>query len=78
MATSPGTGSPPLSRAELTGVDRSRAWFRYTGATGVTVVGAVTGTVYRFAHTGALVSVDARDRRSVAMVPVLQQVPAPA
>lgn len=35
------------------------------------------GAIYRFAHPGALASVDARDRRSLAMVPVLQQVPAP-
>ncbi len=77
MGAAPAAGSVPLARAELDGVDRSRAWFRYTGATGVTVAGAATGTVYRFPHTGAMLSVDARDRRSLAMVPVLEQVPAP-
>ena len=63
----------PVARAAEGGADRSRAWFRYVGATGATVTGAATGTLYRFAQPGALVSVDARDRRSLAAVPVLRQ-----
>ena len=68
--------APPgaaVARAAQDGADRSRAWFRYVGATGATVTGAATGTVYRFGQPGALISVDARDRRSLAAVPVLRQ-----
>jgi len=48
--------------------------FEYTGPTGMTVVGGITGKRYRFDAPGARVSVDVRDRRSVAAVPNLRQV----
>jgi hypothetical protein len=40
----------------------------------MTVVGGITGKRYRFDAPGARVSVDVRDRRSVAAVPNLRQV----
>lgn len=54
--------------------DASAAWFQYTGTTAATVTGGATGRRYRFEHPGAIVTVDARDRRSLAAVPVLRQV----
>ncbi|WP_437831024.1 hypothetical protein [Sorangium sp. So ce1153] len=48
--------------------------FEYTGKTGLTVIGPVSGTKYRFDRPGALVIVDARDRPGVAAVPNLKQI----
>jgi hypothetical protein len=53
---------------------RPGATFEYTGRTGLTVTGAVTGRVYRFDQTGSRISVDPRDRPSMAAIPVLKQV----
>jgi hypothetical protein len=50
------------------------AYFEYIGATAITVVGNVTGRQYRFAIPGVPVVVDARDRWSLARVPLLQEV----
>jgi hypothetical protein len=52
--------------------------FRYVGETALTVTGGVTGARYYFGRPGAVVPVDARDRRSIAAVPVVRQVPRPA
>jgi hypothetical protein len=49
--------------------------FQYTGRTGLTVVGSVTGRQYRFDGTGATLPVDVRDQRAVAAVPNLRRVP---
>ncbi len=54
------------------------AYFEYTGATGLTVLGPVTGRRYRFDGRGVRVAVDLRDRRSVAAVPGLRSVRGPA
>lgn len=54
--------------------DRSHAYFEYVGRTALTVVGGVTRGRYHFPQPGAVVAVDARDRRSVAQVPTLRQV----
>jgi hypothetical protein len=51
------------------------AYFEYLGATAITVVGSVTGRQYRFATPGVPVVVDARDRWSLARVPLLHEVP---
>jgi len=48
--------------------------FEYTGATGLTVIGPLTGQRYRFPRTGARVTVDGRDRYGLATVPVLRRV----
>ena len=48
--------------------------FQYTGGTGLTVVGAVTGRQYRFDGPGSRVAVDPRDRASVASINLLRQV----
>jgi hypothetical protein len=49
-------------------------YFKYTGATGLTVGGPVSGKRYRFERPGAIVAVDPRDRRALATVPILRQV----
>jgi hypothetical protein len=51
-----------------------RACFEYVGLTAITVVGSVTGRQYRFATPGVPVVVDARDRWSLARVPLLREV----
>ena len=65
-----GLRSPP-SRA------RQTVRFQYTGATGLTVLGPITGVRYRFTVHGAVVSVDARDAPSLAAVPNLSRVAEP-
>jgi len=49
-------------------------YFEYIGETAITVVGSVTGRQYRFATPGVPVVVDARDRWSLARVPLLREV----
>jgi hypothetical protein len=48
--------------------------FEYTGRTGLTVIGPVTGAPYRFAFSGAVVPVDPRDAPSLTAVPRLRRV----
>jgi hypothetical protein len=48
--------------------------FEYIGKTALTIVGPATRTSYRFDRPGARAIVDARDRASLAAVPVLRQV----
>lgn len=48
--------------------------FRYTGGTGLTVQGPITGRRYRFNGTGAQVEVDGRDAPSFGGVPNLQRI----
>ncbi len=48
--------------------------FEYTGATGLTVVGPLTGRRYRFDKPGARATVDGRDAFAMAHVPVLRRV----
>jgi hypothetical protein len=50
--------------------------FEYVGRTGLTIIGPGTRTSYRFDRPGSRVMVDARDRASLASVPVLRQVSA--
>lgn len=49
------------------------AAFEYIGSSGLTVMGPVTGRQYRFDRPGARVSVDPRDRASIAAIPLLRQ-----
>ncbi len=51
-----------------------RAYFEYIGLTAITVVGNATGWQYRFATPRVAVVVDARDRWSLAQVPLLREV----
>jgi hypothetical protein len=45
--------------------------FEYTGPTGMTVVGPISGLKYRFGSPGARVQVNWRDVASMALVPNL-------
>lgn len=58
-------------------ISYANAYFQYLGHTGLTVMGAITGKRYRFDQGGAVVSVDPRDRRSIAAVPKLRQIAHP-
>ena len=49
-------------------------YFQYIGATGLTLLGPMSGKRYRFESPGALVTVDPRDKRALAGVSVLRQV----
>jgi hypothetical protein len=62
-------------RASAGRLPMGAAYFEYLGATAITVVGSVTGRQYRFATPGVPVVVDARDRWSLARVPLLHEVP---
>lgn len=48
--------------------------FEYTGQTGLTAMGPVSGNHYRFDAPGIRVRVDPRDRPGLAKVPSLKQV----
>jgi hypothetical protein len=50
------------------------ASIRYTGPTSATAKGAVSGRRYTFAHTGAIIQVDPRDKAGLAKVPHLRQI----
>lgn len=54
-------------------VVRASARFEHTTASGLTVVGPVTGRRYYFAGRGAAVDVDERDAPSLAAVPGLRR-----
>jgi hypothetical protein len=51
--------------------------FQYTGRTGMTVIGPISGQRYRFEHPGALLAIDGRDAPSIVAVPHLQTVKTP-
>ena len=53
-----------------------RFFFEYTGNTGLTVEGPLSGKYYRFNGPGAIIEVDPRDARSLAAVPKLRRIPA--
>jgi hypothetical protein len=52
------------------------ATFEYLGNRVLTVVGQGTGREYRFVGNGARLTVDGRDRSSLAVVPGLRALPA--
>ena len=54
--------------------DYGKVFFQYVGKTGLTAIGPMSGTRYRFAAPGAILPVDQRDRRSLLNVPNLVQV----
>ncbi len=55
----------PISRSAL---------YEYTGATGMTVTGSVSGMKYRFGQPGSKVQIDWRDVSSMAGLPNLRRV----
>lgn len=50
------------------------ALFEYTGTTGMTVTGRITGAKYRFGQPGAKVQIDPRDVSSMAGLPNLRRI----
>jgi hypothetical protein len=50
------------------------ALYEYTGATGMTVTGPVSGMKYRFGQPGAQLQVDPRDVSSMAGLPNLSRI----
>jgi hypothetical protein len=73
-----GRPQPFLKTPELATVDKpvsqNQVSLQYVGVTGLTVVGAATGTRYRFASPGAIVAVDLRDAPSLRPLPHLRRV----
>jgi hypothetical protein len=55
----------------------AHVYFRYVGATALTVFGPVSQTRYRFTAPGATIGVDLRDAPELARVPHLRQVNRP-
>lgn len=62
------------SRASAGRFPMGTVYFEYTGQTAITVVGNVTRLQYRFATSSVPVAVDARDRGSLELVPLLREV----
>jgi len=54
---------------------RATVNFQYTGRTGLTAVGPVSGMQYRFGGPGATLPVDTRDSLSLASIPNLRRIP---
>jgi len=50
------------------------ALYEYTGATGMTVTGPVSGAKYQFAQPGAKVQIDPRDVSSMTGLPNLRRI----
>ena len=48
--------------------------FRYSVPTSATATGATLGRQYKFAHTGATLQVDPRDKPALAKIPHLRQI----
>ena len=69
-----GTGARPAHGPASPGALRYRVLFEYVGKTALTVIGPVSGKCYRFAHPGAVIVVDPRDRPGLAAVPGLRAV----
>ncbi|MGA3185802.1 MAG: hypothetical protein ABSF22_01715 [Bryobacteraceae bacterium] len=75
MRVSSPAGRPAqVSPAFVTRQRSNAAYFEYTGKTGMTVMGPVSGATYRFASTGSRVTVDLRDSGQMAAVPNLVRV----
>jgi len=53
----------------------NNALFEYTGKTGLTVTGSVTGRKYRFNNPGDKVFIHYKDMPAVKTIPVLKEVP---
>ncbi len=71
----PSSGPPAASTASQTRpVTAPAVTFEYTGETGVSAIGGVTRSLYRFAGKRARVAVDARDAASIGNVPNLRRV----
>lgn len=51
-----------------------KAYFRCTGPSAITAIGAVSGNAYRFPSSGLVVPIDIRDAASISRVPHLQAV----
>jgi hypothetical protein len=62
--------APP--RPSMTANLRHSSTFEYVGRTAATVIGPVSGAVYRFGGPGSRRQVDPRDRPGLAYVPVLR------
>ncbi len=67
-----------MAKTEGNGAQMRRAgetpvYFQYTGHTGLTAAGGITGRRYRFDHPGATVAVDGRDAASLAGIPNLSR-----
>ncbi len=70
---------PPRAAGASTGPQTRNAalpavTFEYQGETGVSAIGGVTRTLYRFAGKRAQVAVDARDAASMSALPGLKRV----
>ena len=57
-----------------TAMRRYSVQFEYVGKTAMTAIGAASGKRYRFDRPGAVITVDPRDRPSLAQVPGLRLV----
>jgi hypothetical protein len=70
VATSGRTAAPVRKPAPATG----GALYEYTGTTGMTVTGPISGARYRFDRPGARLQIDGRDVLSMRALPNLRRV----
>jgi hypothetical protein len=66
---------PEPSAGSLARELRSTVEFELLGDVGLTAIGPVTGLHYRFESGGSAVPVDVRDRRGLAAIPRLRELP---
>lgn len=76
----PSPGAPSVNAGPAQPAPRAQAGvdFRYEGPTRLQAQGPITHRRYRFEHSGAIVTVDARDAPSLAAIPHLRRVQAVA
>lgn len=70
----PSQGAQRAIDRPRTPLPQSPVRFEYVGATGLTVLGPVTGKRYRFDRSGSRVLIEPRDVASIAAVPHLRRV----
>jgi len=71
------TWSGPVPQQRTAPAARGSTYFRYVGASSLTVIGRVTGRTYRFPMPGATIKADPRDAPAIAAVPLVVAVAAP-
>ena len=69
---------PPAAPRPVERTRYAQAFFEYTGTTGLSVTGPVSGKRYRFERTGARLAVDPVDKPALERVPNLRRMLGPA
>jgi hypothetical protein len=70
----PGRAPAPGAAGLHSHAFQSGPLFQYIGSTALTVMGPISGALYRFQRTGSWLHVDPRDRAGLMRIPVLKAI----